>query len=133
MWRVHACRHCIFSCPIQRGGVYLHGKSTGRIESEAQLKSDVRRAWDTIAPRYAGKHKVIVGHSRGTDLAAAVAAEIQPDLTVLVSPFFSMAAIAREQYPLVSGFLPHVPGTTHDDVHESPRYTATLADRLGKL
>ena len=44
MWMVHACRHCIFSCPIQRGVVfYLHGKSTGRIESEAQLKSQVRR------------------------------------------------------------------------------------------
>ena len=75
---------------------YLHGKSTGRIESEAQLKSDVRRAWDTIAPLYAGKHKVIVGRSRGTDLAAAVAAEIQPDLTVLLSPSFSMAAVTRE-------------------------------------
>jgi pimeloyl-ACP methyl ester carboxylesterase len=29
-----------------------YGKSSGRIESQAQLESDVRAAWSSIAPRY---------------------------------------------------------------------------------
>jgi hypothetical protein len=44
-----------------------YGKSTGRIESEAQLHADVRAAWDAIAPAYAGRNRVLLGCS----LAAA--------------------------------------------------------------
>ena len=33
------------------------GKSTGQIESEAQLRSDVRAAYDFIAPQYVGKKR----------------------------------------------------------------------------
>lgn len=31
------------------------GKSTGRIESEAQLRADVQAAWNQVAPQYRGK------------------------------------------------------------------------------
>jgi hypothetical protein len=79
------------------------GKSTGRIESEAQLMADVRAAWAQIAPRYAGRQRVFYGRSLGSGLAAQLAAELQPELTVLVSPYFSMAALAAEKYPWVPG------------------------------
>ena len=75
------------------------GKSTGRIESEAQLHTDVMAAWLAVAPRYAGKRIVIYGRSLGTGLAAELAAAVQPDLTVLVSPYASIAGLAREHYP----------------------------------
>jgi pimeloyl-ACP methyl ester carboxylesterase len=82
-----------------------YGKSSGRIESQAQLQADVRAAWDRIAPLYAGKstggRKVIYGRSLGSGLAAALAAEVQPELTVLVSPYFSMLDLARTHYPWV--------------------------------
>ena len=81
------------------------GKSTGRIESEAQLRADVRAAWATIAERYAGRKVVVYGRSLGSGLAAGLAAELSasrpPDLTVLVSPYRSMASLARESYPWV--------------------------------
>lgn len=77
------------------------GKSTGHIESQAQLEADVRAAWAQVAPLYAGKTRVIYGRSLGTGLAAALAAEVQPELTVLVSPYRSMAALAAEKYPWV--------------------------------
>ena len=32
-----------------------YGKSSGRIDSEAQLHADVKTAWDAVAPEYAGK------------------------------------------------------------------------------
>ena len=81
------------------------GKSTGRIQSEVQLHADVRAAWTTIADRYAGRKVVVYGRSLGTGLAAHLAAgmspERPPDLTVLVSPYRSMAALATEHFPWV--------------------------------
>ena len=78
-----------------------YGKSSGHIESQAQLEADMRAAWATVAPLYAGKKHVIYGRSLGTALAATLAAELQPELTVLVSPYTSMSDLAHEQYPWV--------------------------------
>jgi pimeloyl-ACP methyl ester carboxylesterase len=78
-----------------------YGKSSGRIESQAQLEADVRAAWAQVAPQYAGRKRVIYGRSLGTSLAATLAAEVQPELTVLVSPYSSMEALAAELYPWV--------------------------------
>jgi uncharacterized protein len=93
-----------------------YGKSGGRIESEAQLRADVRRAWDWVAPHYAGKPRVIYGRSLGSALASGLAAEVQPDLTILVSPYCSMAELARQHYPLVPTALLRYPLATCDDV-----------------
>ncbi len=86
-----------------------YGKSTGRIESEGQLRADVRRAWDWVAPQYAGKANVIYGRSLGSALAGGLAAEIQPALTILVSPYCSMAELARLHYPLIPTALLRYP------------------------
>jgi alpha-beta hydrolase superfamily lysophospholipase len=81
-----------------------YGKSSGRIESEAQLHSDVRAAWQSIAPLYEGKRRVVYGRSLGTALAAQLAAAVKPELTVLVSPYQSMEAVVGERYPWVPSF-----------------------------
>jgi pimeloyl-ACP methyl ester carboxylesterase len=86
-----------------------YGKSSGRIESEAQLMADARAAWHAIAPRYAGKKRIVYGRSLGSGLAARLAAEVQPDLTVLVSPYESMQALAAEHYPWVPSFVLRYP------------------------
>lgn len=86
-----------------------YGKSSGQIDSEAQLHGDVLAAWQSVAPRYAGLRRVIVGHSLGTGLAAALAAEVQPEQTVLVAPFFSLQALADELYAWVPGGLLRYP------------------------
>jgi len=78
-----------------------YGKSGGRIASEAQLHADARAAWNALAPEYAGKKLVLYGRSLGTALAARLGADVQPDLTVLVSPYESMRALAAELYPWV--------------------------------
>lgn len=93
-----------------------YGKSSGHIESEAQLRADVRRAWDAVAPQYQGKRRVIYGRSLGTALAAGLAAQVQPDLTVLVSPYWSMSELARTRYPLLPPGLLRYPLATHEDV-----------------
>ena len=83
-----------------------YGKSSGCIASEEQLRSDVRDVWAAFAPLYQGKRVVIAGQSLGTALAAGLAAELcaagqAPDLTLLVSPYSSMRALAEELYPWV--------------------------------
>ena len=89
------------------------GKSTGRIESEAQLHDDVRAAWKQISARYAGKKVVVYGRSLGTGLATRLASELQPDLTVLVSPYFSLQSMADEIYPWLPGFINRYPMTSN--------------------
>lgn len=90
-----------------------YGKSTGQIESEAQLRQDVRSAWATVAPRYAGKKVVIYGRSLGSGLAAGLSVELgdsrAPDLTVLVSPYSSMAALSSDHYPWIPQFVLRYP------------------------
>jgi pimeloyl-ACP methyl ester carboxylesterase len=93
-----------------------YGKSSGRIRSERQLRADVRKAWDVVAPLYAGKRFVIYGRSLGTALAARLAAEIQPDLTILVSPFWSAADLARIHFPWVPAALLRYPLATNVDL-----------------
>ncbi|MCE3270445.1 MAG: hypothetical protein K0S57_842 [Ramlibacter sp.] len=80
------------------------GKSSGQIESEEQLHADVAAVWAHFAPAYEGKRVVISGQSLGTGLAAGLAARLcseghAPDLTLLVSPYSSMRALAAELYP----------------------------------
>ena len=91
-----------------------YGKSSRRIESEAQLHADVRTAWDAVAQRYAGKKRVIYGRSLGTGLAAALAAELQPELTVLVSPFENMQAVTADHYPGVPAAVLRYPLRTDE-------------------
>lgn len=91
-----------------------YGKSSGRIDSQAQLEADVRAAWASIAPRYAGLRRVVLGRSLGSALAAGLAAELQPELTVLVSPCESMAALAAEHYRWVPQALLRYPLRTDD-------------------
>ena len=85
------------------------GKSTGQVESEQQLHDDVLAAWKQIAPQYAGKKIAIYGRSLGTGLAAKLASDIQPDLTILVSPYFSMQTMGDEYYPWLPGFINRYP------------------------
>jgi len=96
------------------------GKSSGRITSQAELEADVRAAWAAIAPRYAGQKRIVYGRSLGTGLAASLAIDVMPDLTVLVSAYSSMAAVAREQYPWVPTALLRYPLRTDDLIAKVP-------------
>ncbi|MFT3953227.1 MAG: alpha/beta fold hydrolase [Piscinibacter sp.] len=93
-----------------------YGKSSGRIESESQLHADVSAVWDAVAPRYAGKRVVLFGRSLGTALAATLAAQVQPDLTMLVSPYRSMVALAAQHYPWVPAALLRYPLRTDERI-----------------
>lgn len=86
-----------------------YGRSGGQIGSEAQLMDDVRAAWASVAPAYAGRPCVVLGRSLGTGPAVQLAAEVQPALTVLVSPYSSMVQLTAEQFPWVPTALLRYP------------------------
>jgi pimeloyl-ACP methyl ester carboxylesterase len=92
------------------------GKSSGHIENEAQLHADVQAVWNEVATRYRGKRIVIYGRSLGTGLAAAFAARVQPDLTVLASPYSSLVALAHEHYPWLPEFVLRYPLRTDETI-----------------
>jgi uncharacterized protein len=98
-----------------------YGKSTGQIESEAQLRADVRAVWQYFAPQYIGKKKMVLGRSLGTALAAGLAVELaqqgQPvDATILISAYESMQKLALAHYPLVPSAVLRYPLRTNQSV-----------------
>ena len=101
-----------------------YGKSSGKIESQAQLQADVRAAWASIAGRYQGRKLVVYGRSLGSGLAAALSVELAPsrapDLTVLVSPYTSMAALMHDHYPWVPSALLRYPLRTDESITRIP-------------
>ncbi len=90
------------------------GKSTGRIESEAQLNDDVLRMWQFVADNYKDKKIVFYGRSLGTGLAAKLATQVPADLLVLVSPYESMKQLSREYYRWVPSFILRYPLKTNE-------------------
>ncbi|RYY04827.1 MAG: alpha/beta fold hydrolase [Gammaproteobacteria bacterium] len=109
------------------------GKSTGKIESEAQLNDDVLRAWNFVAPNYQGKKHVIYGRSLGTGLATKLANEVSPDLLVLVSAYTSMTAIAHEYYPWVPSAVLRYPLATDQLLPQLNTKTLLLHGTVDKL
>lgn len=96
-----------------------YGKSTGNISSQAQLMDDVHRAWQWLQTQYTDDQpRVIYGRSLGTGLAVQLAKEVNSDLVVLVSPFTSMVAMVRAQYPFVPSFLLRYPLRTDKVIHQ---------------
>lgn len=89
-----------------------YGKSSGHVDSEAQLHADVRAAWEQVAARYVGGRRVLLGRSLGSALAAQLALTVRPELTILVSPYTSVHALAAEHYPWVPGFALRYPLAT---------------------
>jgi uncharacterized protein len=96
-----------------------YGKSSGRIESEAQLHEDVRAVWQHFLPQYAGKKWMLIGRSLGTGLAASLSVDLgqkgrAPDATMLISAYQSMVAMAAQQYPIVPSALLRYPLRTDE-------------------
>ncbi len=95
-----------------------YGKSTGRIESEAQLHADVLTAWKSVEAEYRDKPVVIYGRSLGTALAVELSRQVDAELLILVSPFSSLVEIAKSQYPFLPAWLVKFPFDTKQRIGE---------------
>lgn len=86
-----------------------YGQSTGQISGEAQLHADMATVYTWVLERYPEQQVVLYGRSLGSGLATRLAAERTPRLLILESPFYSLEALARQQFPFVPPFLLRYP------------------------
>jgi pimeloyl-ACP methyl ester carboxylesterase len=75
-----------------------YGGSTGE-PSEAALFADAVRIFDELAPRY--QEIAVVGRSLGSGVAVYLATQRPVQRLVLVTPFDSVARIARRMFPIL--------------------------------
>ena len=81
------------------------GKSTGDIQSEKQLISDVQLTYDQLNKRYDEKNIIVVGYSMGTGFATQLTVNNDPKQLILIAPYFSIVDMMTTNYPIVPSFL----------------------------
>jgi hypothetical protein len=70
--------------------------------------------YDFVRARYPEEQIILYGRSLGSGLATRLAAENAPQQLILESPFYSLEAIARRQFPFVPPFVLKYPLRTYE-------------------
>ncbi|MBT8273904.1 MAG: alpha/beta hydrolase, partial [Bacteroidia bacterium] len=76
-----------------------YGKSKGPL-SETALYNDGQKCYNYLLQRYAEDDISIYGRSLGAAVASKIAAANQPKRLIMESPFYSVADVAQERFPL---------------------------------
>lgn len=82
-----------------------YGKSEGQISGQEQFYSDVQKAYDILKTRYDESKIIVLGYSIGTGPATKIAAENNPKLLILQSPYYSLTDMMRHTYPVIPTFI----------------------------
>ncbi|MBD0328044.1 MAG: alpha/beta fold hydrolase, partial [Pyrinomonadaceae bacterium] len=82
-----------------------YGKSEGRITGQKQFYNDVQTAYDALKKMYAEENIIVLGYSIGTGAATKIAAENNPKLLILQTPFYSLTDMMKHHYPIIPVFL----------------------------
>jgi pimeloyl-ACP methyl ester carboxylesterase len=82
-----------------------YGKSTGRINNEAQLLKAVQVAFDSLKTAYKPQDIVIMGYSIGTGPAAWLAGRRPNKALVLLAPYYSLTELIHSRYPFMPAGL----------------------------
>ena len=82
-----------------------YGKSTGSLRNQAMLLADAHLVYAYALEQVPAEQIVLVGRSLGSGIATALASEITPRLLILETPYVSISAMARRQFPLIPARL----------------------------
>lgn len=104
-----------------------YGKSSGRIESEAELHADVRAAWDAVAPGYHGK-PIVTDQLIGDITSPVLLVHGSRDTLIPLADSEKLRTLVRSAVDLLV-----VDGAGHDDIHRFPAYLEPLAAQLLRL
>ncbi len=77
-----------------------YGKSTGKL-SESTLYDDAQLFYDYVLKSYDEDEVILYGRSLGTAFATKLAAENNPKMLILESPFYNLKSIAKKRFPIV--------------------------------
>jgi alpha-beta hydrolase superfamily lysophospholipase len=92
------------------------GKSTGTIESEAQLFEDAQLFYDTLLTYYDEENIIIEGYSVGSGIAAEIALNNKPKQLLLLAPYYGLKDLMRHTYPILPTFLLKYPLATFERI-----------------
>ena len=85
------------------------GKSDGKIESQEQLFQDVEKVYQEIQKLYQEQKIIITGFSIGTGPASWLASRYQPDMLILMAPFYNMTELANHHFSFLPSFILRYP------------------------
>lgn len=82
-----------------------YGKSSGSIQSQAQLFHDNQVAYHFLKTKYTEDKIIVLGYSIGTGLAARIASENNPRLLILQAPYYNLTEMMRVRFPFIPTFI----------------------------
>lgn len=82
-----------------------YGKSSGSIQSEAQLVQDAQMAYDYLLNDYQQQDIIVLGYSLGSGIAAQIASTNAPRMLIMQAPYYSMTDMMKHAYPFLPTFL----------------------------
>lgn len=77
-----------------------YGKSTGKL-SEENLYNDAQLFYDYVKARFPENEIILYGRSLGGAFATRLAADNNPKMLILESPFYNLKSIAQSRFPIV--------------------------------
>jgi len=77
-----------------------YGKSTGKL-SEENLYSDAQQFYEYVNERFPENEIILYGRSLGGAFATRLAAENNPKMLILESPFYNLKSVAKSRFPIV--------------------------------
>lgn len=77
-----------------------YGKSTGKL-SEENLYTDAQLFYDYVKESFRESEIILYGRSLGSAFATRLAAENNPNLLILESPFYNLKTVAKNRFPIV--------------------------------
>lgn len=95
-----------------------YGKSNGKITSETQFYSDLKKVYIHMKGYYPENKIIITGYSIGTGPAAMLASVNNPRALVLQAPYYSLRETINNTAPLMPDFLQKYDFETHEFLHK---------------
>lgn len=95
-----------------------YGKSDGKINSQEQLFSDMEKVYLEIEKLYQDQEIIITGFSIGSGPATWLASRYQPDMLVLIAPFYNMTELASHYFPFLPSFILRYPFRNNEYIQD---------------
>jgi pimeloyl-ACP methyl ester carboxylesterase len=82
-----------------------YGKSGGELTDEAQMNTDMQKAFEFMAKRYEHKPIIVAGYSIGTGPATELAANNKVKALILQAPYYSLNELIDSKVPFIPDFI----------------------------
>ena len=110
-----------------------YGKSEGNISSQKQLFRDMEQVYLEIRKPYQERKIIITGFSIGSGPASWLASRHQPDMLILIAPFYNMGELANHYFPFLPSFILRYPLRNNQYIREVEAPVALIHGRQDEI